>query len=248
MTFPMTSPHIDVRQRIAFYGRRKGRPLTEHALSTMGTVLPELSVHRWLQPGQWPQHVWLDVGCGSGEHMIQWLEHHPRDCAIGAEVFLNGLAQCTAHLSEQDYPRCSLYPDPVQTLWPLLPPASLDGIWLLFADPWPKTRHHRRRLLQHSFLDQCSRVLKPGACLHVASDHPGLIAHSLSQLHTHPAWNHVDGADFDDLVLSRPWPAWPETWPTTRYYRKAVQQGIRCMWTSWRESGGGAPQGEARQS
>lgn len=233
MTFSVFPAPADARQQTPFYGRRKGRPLTVHALSTMDTVLPQLSIQRWLQPGQWPQHVWLDVGCGSGEHMIQWLAQHPHACAIGVEVFLNGLAQCMTHLPVSDYERCALYPHPVQTLWPLLPPASMDGIWLFFSDPWPKKRHHRRRLLQHAFLDECSRVLRPQACLHVASDHPGLIAHSLSQLAAHPAWTHVAGAHTacEDVA---PWPAWPDTWPTTRYYRKALQQGSRCMWTSWR--------------
>ncbi len=97
-----------------------------------------------------------------------------------------------------------------------LPDASLARFFILFPDPWPKTRHHKRRFLQTEMLAQLARVLKPGAELRFASDDKTYVAYALERLMAHPAfaWTAQSAAD---------WQARPADWPPTRYEIKAIR-------------------------
>jgi len=97
-----------------------------------------------------------------------------------------------------------------------LPDASLDRVMILFPDPWPKTRHHKRRFIQMETLDALARVMKTGAELRFASDDPGYLAWALERLYAHPdfAWT-ADRAD--------DWRKRPADWPQTRYEAKAIR-------------------------
>jgi tRNA (guanine-N7-)-methyltransferase len=96
-----------------------------------------------------------------------------------------------------------------------LPDASLDRVFILFPDPWPKTRHHKRRFIQMELLDQLARVMNSGAELRFASDDAGYVEWTLERLMAHPAFEWTAARSCD-------WRSRPADWPPTRYEAKEL--------------------------
>jgi tRNA (guanine-N7-)-methyltransferase len=119
--------------------------------------------------------------------------------------------------------RLRLYAEDAREIVAALPAASLERLFILFPDPWPKTRHHKRRLIQTEMLDEFARVLKPGAELRFATDDRSYLLWALERLIAHPAfaWTAEGPAD---------WRVRPKDWPRTRYEAKAMRQGRRCTY------------------
>ena len=108
-----------------------------------------------------------------------------------------------------------LYSDDARNILDALPDASLARVFLLFPDPWPKTRHHKRRFVQMDTLDQFARVMKPGAEFRFASDDAGYLNWALERLMAHPAfaWTATRAED---------WHTRTADWPQTRYEAKEL--------------------------
>jgi tRNA (guanine-N7-)-methyltransferase len=221
------------RQRRQLYGRRKGPKLTAHQDALRLSLLPKLLLKP--EQGREPElyfsshdepetrsvsaggvtDVWLEVGYGGGEHLLWQALHHPTVGLIGAEPYISGTAKLLSKLDQQPVSNIRLYEDDARDIIAALPDASIGRFFLLFPDPWPKTRHHKRRFLQMELLDQLARVLKPGAELRFASDDAGYLAYALERLMAHPAfvWTAQGPSD---------WKTRPEGWPPTRYEAKEL--------------------------
>ncbi|WP_119301770.1 tRNA (guanosine(46)-N7)-methyltransferase TrmB [Dongia deserti] len=211
-----------------FYGRRKGRPLRKGQQHLIETLLPRLAVDlpgsgkldpRALFPHK-PDQVWLEIGFGGGEHLAEQARAHPEAGLIGCEVFLNGIATLLSQVSSLGLSNVRVYPEDARDLLDALPDASLDRVFLLFPDPWPKRRHADRRFIQPANLDQLARLMKPGAEFRVASDDPIYIGWVLAHLIRHPAFRWTARTPGD-------WRARPADWPGTRYESKALREGRR---------------------
>jgi tRNA (guanine-N7-)-methyltransferase len=209
-----------------FYGRRKGRPLRKGQQHLIDTLLPRLAIElpaagkldpRALFPHQ-PSQLWLEIGFGGGEHLAEQARANRDVGLIGCEVFLNGIATLLAQVSAGGLDNVRVYPEDARDLLDALPEASLDRVFLLFPDPWPKRRHADRRFIQPAHLDLLARLMKPGAEFRVASDDPTYIGWALAHLMRHPAfaWTARGPAD---------WRARPSDWPGTRYESKALREG-----------------------
>lgn len=209
------------RQRRQLYGRRKGPKLSGHQDALRATLLPKLLLK--LEQGADPESyfdgavsdVWLEVGYGGGEHLLWQAQHHPAVGLIGAEPYISGTAKLLSKLDQQPVSNIRLYEDDARDIIAALPDASIGRFFLLFPDPWPKTRHHKRRFLQMDLLDQLARVLKPGAELRFASDDAGYLAYALERLMAHPAFAWTAQGPSD-------WKTRPEGWPPTRYEAKEL--------------------------
>jgi tRNA (guanine-N7-)-methyltransferase len=114
--------------------------------------------------------VWLEIGFGGGEHMAAQAAKRPDVLVLGAEPFLNGVASALRHVDEAGLQNVRLLEGDARQLLLDLPDTSLTRVFVLFPDPWPKTRHHKRRLIQDDVLVQLARVLKPGGGLRFATD------------------------------------------------------------------------------
>ena len=93
---------------------------------------------------------------------------------------------------------------------------GLARVVILFPDPWPKTRHHKRRFLQMGMLDELARVLKPGAELRFATDDKSYLPYALERLLAHPGFEWLAKSPQD-------WQSRPADWPPTRYETKAIK-------------------------
>jgi tRNA (guanine-N7-)-methyltransferase len=211
-----------------FYGRRKGRPLRKGQQSLIETLLPRLAIELpetgKLDPRaqfrQAPQQVWLEIGFGGGEHLAEQARANPQAGIIGCEVFLNGIATLLAQVEMHGLANVRIHPEDARDLLDVLPDQSLDRVFLLFPDPWPKRRHAERRFIQTERLDQLARLMKPNAEFRVGSDDPGYITWALAHLSAHPRF---------EWLAKRPadWQVRPDDWPQTRYEAKALRAGRR---------------------
>jgi tRNA (guanine-N7-)-methyltransferase len=124
----------------------------------------------------------LEIGFGGGEHLVAQAMAHPAQHFIGVEPFLNGVASCLRHIEEANAQNIRLHQGDARDVVARLPDASLDLVYILFPDPWPKARHHKRRLIQPEFLSELARVMKPGAELRFATDWANYAAWTLEQV------------------------------------------------------------------
>lgn len=215
------------RRRGLLYGRRKGPKLSQHQASLFQTFLPrlELKPESARDPRSYFEHnvegVWLEIGFGGGEHLLWQAEHHPDVGVIGAEPYEAGTAKLLSQLAALPRPpsrerwNIRLYRGDARDIIEALPDASLARVFLLFPDPWPKKRHHKRRFIQMESLDALARVIKPGAELRFASDDSDYVAWTLERFLAHEAF--IWPADRAD-----DWRRRPTDWPPTRYEQKAL--------------------------
>lgn len=156
--------------------------------------------------------LWMEIGFGGGEHLAAQAARHPEIGFIGCEPFLNGVAQLLAHVETGGLTNIRIHPDDARPVLDALPDGALGRLYVLFPDPWPKARHHRRRFIGPENLPTIARVLAAGAELRTATDDADYLAWMRDHLNACPALvAQVDG----------PWP----DWPGTRYDAKARAAG-----------------------
>ena len=199
---------------------RPGRQhLQEQLLPRLTIALP---AHGALDPADLfaprPQAACLEIGFGGGEHLAEQAARHPEIGFIGCEVFENGVARLLSEIDRRGLSNIRIFADDARLLLDRLAPASLARVFILFPDPWPKQRHHKRRLVARPTLDRLAAVMRPGAELRLATDDPGYLVWMLECATAHP--------DFVWLAR-RPgdWRERPPDWPPTRYEEKARTAG-----------------------
>lgn len=218
----MTSPTSDrtIQTDHRFYGRRKGHALRDTARRLVDTLLPRLRLtvpahgQASLPGGPW----WLEIGFGRGEHLAVLARAHPTVRFLGAEPFINGVAGLLQEIEAHHIENIRIFDDDVRALLPALPDASVERVFLLFPDPWPKARHHKRRFVCRDNLDQLARVLTPGGELRFVTDHADYAAWGLREILGHGGfqWTAERAAD---------WRQPPADWVETRYQAKARAEG-----------------------
>ncbi|MDX9997982.1 MAG: tRNA (guanosine(46)-N7)-methyltransferase TrmB [Phenylobacterium sp.] len=211
----MSEPHGPLRS----YGRLKSRPIKPRQAALMDTLLPQIRAPaepfdpRALEPDA--AEVWIEIGFGGGEHMAAQAARRPDVLVIGAEPFLNGVASAVRHLDEQGLSNVRIHDGDARALLERLPEGSVDRVFILFPDPWPKARHHKRRLIQPDAIEALARVLKPGGRLRFASDWADYVDWTLERFLASPhfAWPAERPDD---------WRRAPADHVTTRYEEKRL--------------------------
>ncbi len=229
---------MEEARRRTLHGRRRGKKLRAGQQSLLDTLLPRLEVALPAEPIVTPDNevaesaakidlaqafggtlpadgVWLEVGFGAGEHLVWQAEQHPNVGLIGCEPYINGVAKCLAHIERTGVSNIRLFTDDARFVMQALPPRCLSRAFVLFPDPWPKTRHHKRRFVQRSNLDVLARLMKQGAELRLATDDPSYLPWMVEHACRH--------ADFEWLAESpADWRNRPADWPPTRYEQKML--------------------------
>jgi tRNA (guanine-N7-)-methyltransferase len=187
------------------FGRIKSRTLKPRQAALMDTLLPRIAVPdpksgaidpRALMPDA--DEVWFEVGFGGGEHLAAQAERHAHTLIIGCEPFLNGVASALRHVDERKLENVRLHAGDARDVVNAFPDASLNRVFILFPDPWPKTRHHKRRFVQAETVAELARVLKPGGRLRFVTDWKDYAAWTLERLMREPrfAWLAERAADW----------------------------------------------------
>ena len=212
-------------RRRTLHGRRRGKKLRVGQQGLLDTLLPTLQLavpetgHIDLAAAFGgtlpPRGVWLEVGFGSGEHLVWQAEQNPTVGLIGCEPYINGVAKCLAHIERAGVSNIRLFTDDARFVIAALPPSSLDRVFVLFPDPWPKSRHHKRRFVQRATLDALAPLMTPGAELRLATDDPSYLPWMVEHACRHPAF---------EWLADRPgdWRRRPADWPATRYEQKML--------------------------
>jgi tRNA (guanine-N7-)-methyltransferase len=217
-----------MRGKRTLHGRRQGRPLRRTRRELVERLLPGLSIDLESFPSDpatlFPvpvREVWLEVGFGGGEHLLRQASRNPDIGIIGCEPFLNGVARLLSDMEKAATPvrNVRLLTDDARPLLDVLPADSIGRVFVLFPDPWPKKRHHRRRFVAPAQLDALARVMRPGAELRLATDHVGYLRWMLLHTLDHPAFRWLARGPDD-------WRRRPDDWPPTRYEEKALAKGV----------------------
>lgn len=231
MTEPSRPP------RPLHHGRRRGRKLRPKRRRLLETLLPALAIslppkgEGALDPLELFERgvsdVWLEIGFGMGEHLAAQAAARPRIGLIGCEPYLDGVASLLRHIEEMNLGNVRIFPDDGLALFHALADASIGRAFALFSDPWPKSRHHKRRLVRRETLEAFARILKDDARFDLATDHAEyarwILAHFLAEESF--AWTGRRARD---------WRERPADMPETRYEAKAESAGRKAIFLTFR--------------
>lgn len=216
----------DTTPQRQLHGRKRGRPLRPAQCRLIEELLPRLAIDLpasgCLVPVSLfslpPRSVSLEIGYGSGEHLALQAETHPNIGFIGSEVFQNGTAKLLGAIERRRLANIRLFTDDARLLIAALPPASIGRVFVLFPDPWPKERHHKRRIVSRATLDQLARIMNEGAELRLATDDRAYLSWMVESVTGHPAFEWLARRPAD-------WRERPPDQPPTRYEEKARAAG-----------------------
>ncbi len=203
------------------FGRRQGSPLSPRQQRLIEEVLPQVQIHKSVVFKQTQQladlfsgkftRFHLEIGFGGAEHLI-WQAQRASDVGfIGCEPFINGVVKLVTAIDELNLENIRVCDFDARDLLDVLPPSSLEKVYVLFPDPWPKKRHHKRRFITQKSLNQLARVMKPGAHLCFASDIPDYISWTKDHINQNRYFEIVDVGPLER--------------PQTRYEQKAARAG-----------------------
>ena len=161
--------------------------------------------------------VWLEIGFGGGEHLVHQAGLHPEVGLIGAEPFVNGVAMALARIEAQGIGNVRIHAADARDLLDLLPEGGIARVFLLYPDPWPKTRHWDRRFMNPGNLAALARVMAPGAELRLATDIADYARHAVRAAEAAGGFALRGGPE----DRARPWP----DWVTTRFEARARREG-----------------------
>ncbi len=223
-----------------FYGRIKGKALNAAQDRYLEEDLPRLSVAgitREENPARAPldmqelaggRPLWLEIGFGGGEHLVHQALQNPDVQFLGVEPYVNGVAMLLGKMRKAGVSNIKLHMGDARNLMDVLPDESVSKAFLLYPDPWPKLRHHRRRFVTPEHLIPLNRCLKTGAKFRVATDIEDYVRQTLQE---------VPKAGFDWLAEGpEDWRAPWGDWISTRYEKKALREDRTPHYMTFRKS------------
>lgn len=202
------------------YGRSHGKPLRAAQQALVDGLLPRIAVPAEGEVGaaalfgaDRPLH--FEIGFGGGEHLAHRADLLPDHGFIGAEPFLNGVAQALVHLRDRALGNVRIHHGDALEVLRRVPDGALTMLYLLHPDPWPKARHAKRRMMNDGPVRMFADKLKTGGELRFGTDHPVYLRHALMVMRRF-------SAEFEWLADGpASWQQRPSSWPATRYEHKA---------------------------
>ena len=202
------------------YGRSQGKPLRAGQQGLVDTLLPQIAVPAdgevsavRLFGADRPLH--FEIGFGGGEHLAERADMLPDHGFIGAEPFVNGVAQALVHVRDRRLANVRIHHGDALEVLRRVPDGALTMLYLLHPDPWPKAKHAKRRMMNDGPLRMIADKLRPGGELRFGTDHPVYLRHALMVMRRFTA-------EFEWLAEGpASWQQRPSGWPETRYEHKA---------------------------
>jgi tRNA (guanine-N7-)-methyltransferase len=242
--FLLTSPALGETERAEgaerdgfaprrLYGRSRGKALRERQTRLVDELLPRLSIAssgplpepRTLFPGP-VDDVWLEIGFGGGEHLVAAAAARPDVGFIGCEPFVNGMARLLARIDAAGLTNIRLFAGDAIEVVERLPDASLGRVFVLYPDPWPKRRHHKRRIVSPENLGKLARVMRRGAQLRFATDIDDYAGWTLARVLASPdfLWTAETARDWREPFEGR---------VRTKYEAKAIAAGRKPVYLTF---------------
>jgi tRNA (guanine-N7-)-methyltransferase len=223
------------RRQHRLYGRHKGHQLKPHQARLVEQLLPQLRIDlddlKACGPAglfaHAPADIWLEIGFGGGEHLAWQAKANPDVGFIGCEPFLNGVAKLLSAIEADTLRNVRIHDHDARDLIECLGDETISRVFLLYPDPWPKTRHHKRRFVNPWSLGQLHRVMKPGSELRIASDIADYITWTLVEMRRFGKFAWLAETPDD-------WRARSPGWPQTRYEQKALRAGRVPVYLTFR--------------
>jgi tRNA (guanine-N7-)-methyltransferase len=233
--------HVSGAPRRNFYGRIKGKSLHKSQQRYMAEDLDDLKPagvtyadnpdRVQVDPKSWFENdndVWLEVGFGGGEHMVHQAALNPNVNIVGCEPYINGVAMLLGKIRESKVSNVSVHPGDARDMMDVLPEQSISRAFLLYPDPWPKSRHHRRRFVTPEHLEPLAKCLKSGAIFRIATDIEDYVRQALEEVLANGNFEWLaEGAD----DWRNPW----DDWISTRYEQKAIRENRTPHYLTFRK-------------
>ena len=219
--------HFEIRS----FGRRRSRPLSARQQRLMGELLPKVVIRPTaIAPADISSifaaevdECWLEIGFGGAEHLIAQARQHQNVGFIGSEPFEDGVVKALSEIEAHSLKNVRLYTDDIRHILSWLPANSISRTFILFPDPWPKKRHHKRRLVNKATLKALARTMPQGARLRIATDIGDYVRTIFTAINTSSGFQWLASGRSD-------WQNPPDDWIPTRYEQKAKQQGRCCYY------------------
>jgi len=215
----------------ALYGRSRGKALRTGQKLLLAEALPLFSIApEALASGRAfstpTREMWLEIGFGAGEHLVEQAKANPDVGLVGCEPFLNGFVAALAGLKREGVSNVRLRLGDAQAVIEAVPDAFFSRVFMLYPDPWPKRRHHKRRVVSPSLIAALARVMRSEAQLRFATDIDDYAGWTLSRFLASPhfRWSASRADDW-----RRPWP----DWRPTRYEAKARSEGRSSVYLTF---------------
>jgi tRNA (guanine-N7-)-methyltransferase len=214
-------PHRPIRSFV----RRAGR-LTASQQRALDELWPEFGLNFSPKPLDFARlfgreaPVVLEIGFGNGDSLVAQAAASPQTNFLGVEVHDPGIGHCMIKAHDAGISNLRLIAhDAIEVLEEQIPEASLQRINLYFPDPWPKKRHHKRRIVQARFLDLCERLLAPGGAVHIATDWTNYAEHIDEVFAADARFTCTERREHDgDDPLQR---------PMTKFEKRGLREGNR---------------------
>jgi tRNA (guanine-N7-)-methyltransferase len=215
-------------QSYGFFARRKTHRLRPGQAERLARLLPQLALDLSSPPPAALQSLFagaidelvLEIGFGGGEHVVSQAIRHPGCGLIACDPFVNGMAKILKGIAANGVSNVRLHLGDGLTVVDWLPSSCLAGLYLLYPDPWPKGRHHKRRLVQDETVEKLARPLRTGGFVRLATDSEDYAAWILQRFERSPRF--VWDAEQTQQGV-RPW----LDFSGTRYGTKAAREGRR---------------------
>lgn len=216
---------------IRTYGRRQGRPIKHSKQNLLNELLPTIlielpEIEHLIDPQIYfnkSAPVWVEVGFGGGEHLADLAKENPHINFIGCEPFLNGVASLLNYVQTLNLSNIRIFQGNAIDLLKVFKPECISRFYLMFADPWPKKRHHKRRFIQHDILDMLLPKLVRNAELRIATDHENYQDWILKHLRARSELK-------EEMCAAGK----PIDWPNTRYEVKAIEENRKPLYMIFR--------------
>ena len=209
---------MEDRKIRTIYGRRQSRPLRESQKDLWDKLFTDIKIDLQNLPSAYTDEVIFEIGFGSGENLVQQAINHPNAMCIGCEPFINGVASLLAKITKDNITNIRIFNDDAKLLLLAMPHHLIRQTFILFPDPWPKKRHHRRRIVNMETLLLIHQKMKRSGELVIATDHPGYLEWILEIIRQPLFLKNFEVLHTPEM----PRPSEAEI-PVTRYEKKALE-------------------------
>ncbi|MDX1916929.1 MAG: hypothetical protein SFT68_02995 [Rickettsiaceae bacterium] len=213
---------------IKTFARRVGKGFSASKKNAISNILPKFKVdiNNLTKNAENPDKIILEIGIGMSEHFINQAKINQQNYYIGAEPYLNGIANCIQIASSEGVNNIGLWPDSADDILELARPETFDIIYLLFPDPWPKQRQQKRRFGSFDRIEKIKKLLKNNGHFIFASDIAEYFT-SIKQL--------AQKAGMKEVIRDENTPH--DGYVTTRFHQKAIKEGRNALFSIWHKIG-----------